>query len=188
MPVSIFRSWRSVAGSSAYTSEFHTLTNTRGDANLSSSNAWCNACHRIIVDDRYMCLQCAEEGLRYQIDLCVDCRDQTPTSGALVHKRSHALARFNYVLHDYLKKAVYEDALEALDRVKRIATRLEDFSLESPITPKTATAFETRSSCKEDSISPPTCEECRRTVSLPCWYCASCYISASPTWIAITSD
>ena len=84
-----------------------------------------------------MCLQCAEEGLRYQIDLCVECRDQTPTSGALVHKRAHALARFNYVLHDYMKKAVYEDALEALDRVKRIATRLEAFSLESPITPKT---------------------------------------------------
>ncbi|KAL1672272.1 hypothetical protein EV122DRAFT_225011 [Schizophyllum commune] len=140
-------------------------------------NAWCNACHRIIVDDRYMCLQCAEEGLRYQIDLCVDCRDQTPNSGALVHKRSHALARFNYVLHDYMKKAVYEDALEALNRVKRIATRLEGFSLESPITPKTATAFETRSACREDSVSPPTCEECRSTVSLPCWYCASCYIN-----------
>ena len=135
-----------------------------------------------------MCLQCAEEGLRYQIDLCVDCRDQTPTSGALVHKRSHALARFNYVLHDYMKKAVYEDALEALDRVKRIATRLEDFSLESPITPKTATAFETRSACREDSVSPPTCEECRSTISLPCWYCASCYISASLSWIAMTSD
>ncbi|KAL1749257.1 hypothetical protein HDZ31DRAFT_27873 [Schizophyllum fasciatum] len=141
-------------------------------------NAWCNACHRIIVDDRYMCLQCTEDGLRYQIDLCVDCRDETPTSGALVHKRSHALARFNYVLHDYQKKAIYEYSLEALERVKKIASRLENFSLESPVTPRTATTWEARSAGQSEA-GPAECDDCHQCVSLPGWYCASCYINTS---------
>ncbi|TRM70535.1 hypothetical protein BD626DRAFT_391201 [Schizophyllum amplum] len=131
-------------------------------------NAWCNSCLRIIVNDRYMCLQCTEDGLRYQIDLCASCQDQTPTNGALVHKRSHALARLNFVLHDKSKKLVYDDANEALDRVKQIASRIDGFTLDSPTTD--------RSRVDSDSLNPPECAACHEPVSLPCCYCSDCHI------------
>ncbi|KAL1665576.1 hypothetical protein GGF50DRAFT_113998 [Schizophyllum commune] len=73
-------------------------------------NADCDGCGNTVVGDRYACLQCVGDGLHNQIDLCANCRDQTPTAGSFVHKASHTLLRLHYYLHDKDKKQAYEDA------------------------------------------------------------------------------
>ncbi|TRM70480.1 hypothetical protein BD626DRAFT_449032 [Schizophyllum amplum] len=131
-------------------------------------NAWCNACYRLIANDRYMCLQCTDDGLKDQIDLCAECRHQGATYNAnsktLEHKSSHTLARFGHVLHDKSKRTLHDDALQALERVKLIFGRLDGFPsvISSSVKPQSYGLSCRRKGCSHD-------------ITLPCMYCAHCY-------------
>ncbi|KAI5832305.1 hypothetical protein K523DRAFT_334545 [Schizophyllum commune Tattone D] len=83
------------------------------------------------------CLQCISDGLRNQIDLCSNCRNQTPNSGSFAHKASHTLLKLHYHLHDKDKEQVYDDASKALDAAKRLFSSTN----ESAISPNSKAAI-----------------------------------------------
>ncbi|KAI5885421.1 uncharacterized protein SCHCODRAFT_02644700 [Schizophyllum commune H4-8] len=133
-------------------------------------NAWCNACDNMIVGDRYACLQCTEDGLSNQIDLCADCRDQTPTYHALVHSPAHTMVRIRFHLHNKDKKLVYDNARKALERVKYCIGS----QLDAAATPnRDQSAAQTKAGCMI-----PECVQCGKEGSLPCYYCSGCCVAS----------
>ncbi|KAL1749247.1 hypothetical protein HDZ31DRAFT_79087 [Schizophyllum fasciatum] len=130
-------------------------------------NALCNICDDTIVGDRYACLHCIDDGLKDQIDLCTNCRDQTPSYSGLTHRISHTLIRIQFHMHDKDKKQVYDSAREALKRVKQRLARHPNGS-----TPAPSERMDTTTRTRSTSLP---CAGCGKDSSLPCYYCASCY-------------
>ncbi|KAL1665575.1 hypothetical protein GGF50DRAFT_87903 [Schizophyllum commune] len=129
-------------------------------------NAWCNACGKIITNDRYACLECTEDGLRDQIDLCAGCRRHMPTFGKFVHKPSHTLVRIRYHLHNKDKKAVYDTAKEAIERIKMESGHCLE------VIPEEQSGMKSRA-C---TIPKKVCVACGGSIRLPSYYCCGCYI------------
>lgn len=127
-------------------------------------NAKCSACHREVVGDRIICLVCISKGLENQIDLCLNCADQTPANDNFTHQVAHPVVKVRQFVHDREKAQLVQRARDMVERTKTLFRRE---GVGHPINGIVRTE-------NDDARAPQPCDCCGNVLSLPCWRCVSC--------------
>ncbi|KAJ6561062.1 hypothetical protein DFH09DRAFT_1160351 [Mycena vulgaris] len=134
---------------------------------LPDHHCGCNSCHRSIRGARLFCLQCDDQSWGKNIDLCIECAEQTPSWNQYVHTRSHVLVKTRRCLHHAELAQIVQKARVIVDRVKTSFARVEGAK---------AVTEDRHASKNKSAEAKKICCCCRKPVLCPCWVCITCTV------------
>ncbi|KAK7029940.1 kinase domain-containing protein [Favolaschia claudopus] len=133
----------------------------------------CDSCSHEIYETRFFCIECINDLYSQCIDLCIECKEQTPRGlyDDFTHLRSHLLVKTT--------RHVYEDELKRIVSVARsIAEQIKAPSKAPAVTAASSSHSEdvlqsNRTTGKFQSQE-RACYHCEKPATYPFWVCIDC--------------
>ncbi|KAJ6566117.1 hypothetical protein B0H19DRAFT_1232478 [Mycena capillaripes] len=145
----------------------------------------CDFCHQSIRGIRCFCIQCIDDKYDDGIDLCSECRDQTPVVHRLgfTHTSFHSPVKTTRRIHDGDLARIIPKTKVVAEQVKERskATQAPPLRIDGPPQPSSY-AIASKSQVEQQQFH---CCYCEKPISLPFWACVEC---VEDTYVCLDCD